>query len=134
MPQSRQFSTDPEKYGLPKWMNARWRPAMAWLYILVVFCDFIAFPIGHAALAAAGYIPYSDWKPLTIQGGGIFHLAMGAILGVTAWGQTQERVYWGAGNMPAPPMPYPPAPPPAPPGPVAPPQPGPPPAPSGRAD
>lgn len=32
------------------------------------------------------------WSPLTLQGAGLFHLAMGAILGVTAWSRGQEKM------------------------------------------
>jgi hypothetical protein len=30
--------------------------------------------------------------PITLQGGGLFHVAMGAVLGVTAYGRTQEKL------------------------------------------
>jgi hypothetical protein len=29
---------------------------------------------------------------LTLQGAGFFHIAMGAVLGVTAYGRTQEKI------------------------------------------
>lgn len=32
------------------------------------------------------------WSPLTLQGAGLFHLAMGGILGVTAWSRGQEKM------------------------------------------
>jgi hypothetical protein len=34
---------------------------------------------------------------LTLQGAGLFHIAMGAIIGVAAWGRTQEKLN-GANN------------------------------------
>jgi hypothetical protein len=35
---------------------------------------------------------FRQWVPITLQGGGLFHVAMGAVLGVTAYGRTQEKV------------------------------------------
>lgn len=34
----------------------------------------------------------SVWSPLTLQGGGLFHLSMGAIVGFHVWGRTQEKI------------------------------------------
>jgi hypothetical protein len=39
----------------------------------------------------------TQWQPLTLQGAGLFHIAMGAIIGVAAWGRTQEKL-GGANN------------------------------------
>lgn len=85
------------------WMNSKWRPAMGWLYMLVCFCDFVLFPVLHAMYIAALYkgtvppgVP-AQWNPLTLQGAGLFHLAMGAVLGLAAWGRTQEKMN-GANN------------------------------------
>lgn len=85
------------------WMNSKWRPAMGWLYMLVCFCDFVLFPVLHAIYIAAlykGAVPPGvppQWNPLTLQGAGLFHLAMGAVLGLAAWGRTQEKMN-GANN------------------------------------
>jgi hypothetical protein len=80
------------------WMNAKWRPAMGWLYLVVCFFDFVAFPILWSVLQGLfhGTIN-SQWQPLTLQGAGLFHIAMGAIIGVAAWGRTQEKLN-GANN------------------------------------
>lgn len=75
------------------WMKAYWRPAMAWLYMSVCLCDFILFPIAWSILQA--YIHgavQAQWNPITLQGAGLFHLAMGAILGVAAYGRTKEKI------------------------------------------
>jgi hypothetical protein len=37
------------------------------------------------------------WQPITLQGAGLFHLSMGAIIGVAAFGRTQEKLA-GANN------------------------------------
>jgi hypothetical protein len=39
----------------------------------------------------------TQWQPLTLQGAGLFHLAMGAVLGIAAYGRTQEKL-GGANN------------------------------------
>lgn len=84
-----------ENNGVKKedWMNRKWRPAMAWLYLVVCVFDFIIFPIFWSVLQA--YFKGSvtePWVPLTIQGAGLFHLAMGAVLGIAAWSRGQEKI------------------------------------------
>jgi hypothetical protein len=32
------------------------------------------------------------WVPLTLQGGGMYHIAMGAILGISAFTRGKEKV------------------------------------------
>jgi len=80
------------------WMNSKWRPAMGWLYLVVCSADFVVFPILWSVLQGMfhGTIN-SQWQPLTLQGAGLFHIAMGAIIGVAAWGRTQEKLN-GANN------------------------------------
>lgn len=75
------------------WMKAYWRPAMGWLYMLICFCDFVAFPVISMFLPVMiKGLPYVAWKSITLDNGGLIHLAFGAILGVTAYGRTQEKV------------------------------------------
>ena len=75
------------------WMNSKWRPAMGWMYMLVCTCDFVIFPILWSLLQAYSHGQVtSQWMPLTLQGAGLFHLAMGAVLGVAAFGRTQEKI------------------------------------------
>jgi hypothetical protein len=38
-----------------------------------------------------------QWQPLTLQGAGLFHISMGAVLGLAAYGRTQEKLA-GANN------------------------------------
>ena len=75
------------------WINTKWRPAMGWVYLIVCLCDFVLFPILWSLLQAMskGQVT-SQWGPLSIQGGGLFHIAMGAVIGVTAFGRTQEKL------------------------------------------
>ena len=37
-------------------------------------------------------MPYLAWKPITLEGGGIYHLAAMAIVGVTAYTRGQEKI------------------------------------------
>ena len=114
------------------WMQKKWRPAMGWMYMLVCMCDMVVFPVLWSILQASLKQPVTQWNPLTLQGAGLFHLAMGAVLGIAAWGRTQEKVNGSASNatpalptsmpaapsvpapMPMAPKPVPMAPPPAP--------------------
>jgi hypothetical protein len=74
------------------WMNAKWRPMMGWVYMLTCITDFIVFPILWSIVQAAFKQPITAWQPITLQGAGLFHLAMGAIIGVAAFGRTQEKL------------------------------------------
>ena len=79
------------------WMNAKWRPMMGWIYMITCVTDFILFPILWSILQAALKQPVTAWQPITLQGAGLFHLSMGAIIGVAAFGRTQEKLA-GANN------------------------------------
>ena len=79
------------------WMNSKWRPMMGWIYMLTCITDFIIFPILWSILQAALKQPVTAWQPITLQGAGLFHLSMGAIIGVAAFGRTQEKLA-GANN------------------------------------
>jgi hypothetical protein len=41
---------------------------------------------------------FRQWLPITLGGGGLFHVAMGAVLGVTAWSRGQEKIAGAAQN------------------------------------
>jgi len=75
------------------WINKKWRPAMGWLYMLTCFFDFVIFPILWSLLQAMskGTVT-SQWQPLTLQGAGLYHIAMGAVLGIAAYGRTKEKI------------------------------------------
>lgn len=75
------------------WMKEKWRPAMGWMYMATCITDFIVFPVLWSILQAIqGGQVTSQWNPLTLQGAGLFHLAMGAVLGVAAWSRGQEKM------------------------------------------
>lgn len=75
------------------WMVKKWRPMMGWTYMATCIFDFILGPILYNLLQywnpgqAVGM-----WTPLTLQGGGMYHIAMGAILGISAWSRGQEKM------------------------------------------
>jgi hypothetical protein len=83
------------------WMNSKWRPAMGWMYMAVCIFDFVLAPILWAIIqfweTSAANDAFRQWQPLTLQGAGLFHMAMGAVLGLAAWGRTQEKL-GGANN------------------------------------
>lgn len=71
---------------------------MGWMYMTVCMCDFIIFPVLWSLLQSLskGAVT-SQWQPLTLQGAGLFHIAMGGVLGLAAYGRTQEKLN-GANN------------------------------------
>jgi hypothetical protein len=80
------------------WMNSKWRPMMGWMYMVVCICDFVLFPILWSLIQALhGGRVETQWSPITLNGAGLFHMAMGAILGIAAYGRTQEKLN-GANN------------------------------------
>jgi hypothetical protein len=80
------------------WMNAKWRPMMGWMYMLVCTMDFVVFPILWSLLQSISHGAVNvQWQPLTLQGAGLFHIAMGAVIGISAYGRTQEKLN-GANN------------------------------------
>ena len=84
------------------WMTKKWRPMMAMMYMTVCIMDFAVFPIMFTIVqfweTAIQNDAFRQWAPITLQGGGLFHVAMGAVLGVSAYGRTQEKVA-GAANV-----------------------------------
>lgn len=75
------------------WVNKKWRPMMGWVYMGTCTFDFIIAPILWSVLQAmhSGQV-HSQWQPLTLQGAGLYHIAMGAVLGIAAYGRTKEKV------------------------------------------
>jgi hypothetical protein len=91
------MSTEKEN-GSAEWMQKLWRPAMGWMYMLVCFCDMIVFPVLWALWQGINHVPITQWNPLSLQGAGLFHIAMGAVLGIAAFGRTQEKLAGTAAN------------------------------------
>jgi hypothetical protein len=74
------------------WMQSRWRPAMGWTYMLICILDFAVFPIIWSLAQILVGDTITQWKPLTLEGAGLFHMAMGAVLGITAFGRSREKI------------------------------------------
>jgi hypothetical protein len=75
------------------WINKKWRPVMGWVYMMTCTCDFVVFPVLWSLLQALskGQVT-NQWQPLTLQGAGLYHIAMGAVLGIAAYGRTKEKI------------------------------------------
>jgi hypothetical protein len=84
-------------------MTSKWRPMMAITYMITILFDFVLGPILYNILQylnpgqAVGM-----WVPLTLQGGGMYHIAMGAILGISAFTRGQEKIAQANNPDPAP--------------------------------
>jgi len=92
-----------EEKAQEDWMTKKWRPMMAMMYMICCLCDFALFPIMFTVVqfweVQAANDAFRQWVPITLQGGGLFHVAMGGVLGVTAYGRTQEKL--GGATTPA---------------------------------
>lgn len=84
------------------WMQKKWRPMMAIMYMIVCIFDFVLFPVLFTVVqfweVEAVNDAFRQWEPITLISGGLFHVAMGAILGVTAWSRGQEKIAGAASN------------------------------------
>lgn len=91
-----------KKQDKEDWINKKWRPAMGWMYMTVCIFDFILFPVMFTLVQfweqEAANDAFRQWQPLTLIGGGLFHIAMGAVLGITAWSRGQEKISGVAGG------------------------------------
>lgn len=75
------------------WINKKWRPVMGWIYMLTCTMDFVVFPVLWSLLQAMSKGSVTmQWQPLTLQGAGLYHIAMGAVLGIAAYGRTKEKI------------------------------------------
>jgi hypothetical protein len=80
------------------WMQNLWRPMMGWMYMIICMLDMAVFPVLWSLLQAVQHQQITQWNPLTLQGAGLFHIAMGAVLGIAAFGRTQEKLAGTAAN------------------------------------
>ena len=76
---------------------------MAWLYMAVCAFDFLVAPILWSLLQALSHGSVTtQWQPITLQSGGLYHLAMGAVLGISSYGRTREKMNGVLPSMPEP--------------------------------
>ena len=98
----------PEDKAQEDWITKKWRPMMAVMYMCVCICDFILFPIMWTVVqfweTQAANDAFRQWQSMTLQGGGLFHMAMGAVLGISAWSRGQEKMA-GVADKPTSPLP-----------------------------
>ena len=73
------------------WFLSKWRPAIAWSYLFVCLFDFVGLPIIYSSVSE-NIDKLIDWTPYTLKGGGLYHMAMLAIVSITAYGRTQEKI------------------------------------------
>lgn len=66
-------------------MSSLWRPCMGFTYMFICLFDFVLAPMMHTAVSVLTKTEMVVWKSLTMSEGGLFHISMGAILGVSAW-------------------------------------------------
>ena len=97
---------------IAKWLRSMWRPLAAVTYLAICIFDFIIapyyvqaqphdlaeifkyvlqMPVEQQAEALNIMMNKGDWQSLTLQGGGLFHIAFGAILGAAAWTRGMEK-------------------------------------------
>lgn len=75
------------------WMNKTWRPMMAITYMAINIFDFIIGPVYYNLLQFyASSQQIEMWQSITLQNGGLIHVAFGAILGISAWTRGQEKI------------------------------------------
>lgn len=97
---------------ISKWLRSMWRPLSAVTYLAICIFDFIVapyfvqaqphdlaeifryvlqMPVEQQSEALAIMYAKGQWQSLTLQGGGLFHIAFGAILGAAAWTRGMEK-------------------------------------------
>jgi hypothetical protein len=74
------------------WVQSHWRPISAYVYLVICGFDFVIGPIMFTFFAGFTSTGLIIWEPLTVQGGGLFHLSFLAILGVASWTRGQEKI------------------------------------------
>lgn len=93
MPSSELGATSTVKNTNVDWINNKWRPMMGWTYMATCIFDFIVGPVVWSVLQIVGTGKVEiQWNPLTLSNGGLYHIAMGAILGISAWSRGQEKI------------------------------------------
>jgi hypothetical protein len=98
-----------------QWYSKSWRPAVAFVYMAICVFDFALLPLYFAyinnnvmvtdlATAALKFEPAQQmsalrqmhdmlaWQPVTLQAHGLFHASMAALLGVSAYQRSKEKI------------------------------------------
>ena len=86
-------TTIQEAYNFEHWYTRYWRATLAWAYVIICLFDFVIGPIFYAWYSIYTHSDlFGKWEPLTLSNAGVFHLSMGAILGVSSWSRGQEKI------------------------------------------
>jgi len=101
------MADEPNNKPTEDFATAKWRPFMGWTYMAICFFDFVIGPVMNVAFSIITKTQMIPWKSLTLDNGGLFHLAMGAVLGVAAFGRTQEKMAKIDAGIPLPGSPMP---------------------------
>jgi hypothetical protein len=75
-----------------KWFTSSLRPFLGWLYGAICAFDFIIAPIIQMILPRFIKMDYVQWHPISLEGGGLVHLALGSFIGIYSWGRTKEKI------------------------------------------
>ena len=94
-----------------EWLKENWKVLAALVYFIICLVDFVVVPavIGYdkiirfdkimqmaidhphiVEVIKAEFRPVTDWIPFTLRGGGLFHIAFGAILTGAVLGKRSE--------------------------------------------
>lgn len=65
---------------------------MAWQYFIVCLYDFLIAPIIYNHLSLINPSQLVQWDPITLQSGGLYHIAMAAIAGIYTWTRGIENM------------------------------------------
>ncbi len=80
--------------SINKTIEQNWRSWAALVYLFICIVDFFIAPllwnIGMTMMDNEIKMNTSRWAPLTLQGGAMFHLSFGAILGATSFNRHKE--------------------------------------------
>lgn len=105
------------------WYQKTWRPACAAVYLLICLMDFIIMPhliyrkdytVNNKQIielaqtfqdssvqkeVISSLANKREWEPLTLMGGGMFHISFGAILGVAAYSRGIDKTNFNFNNQ-----------------------------------
>jgi len=76
------------------WMQSQWRPMMAMVYMAIILFDFMFAPIIWIMVQAISFSGSTliPWHPMTLEAGGLFHIAMASVLGCFyPWSRENEK-------------------------------------------
>ena len=77
-----------------KLINRHWRDWAGVVFLCIWLVECFLAPLmwncGVSMMDKEVQLAASRWMPLTLEGGAMFHLSFGAILGATAWRKKDE--------------------------------------------